>query len=41
MSDAMDNEFAAVPLKTKNTSHFVSKISRNRSDARCVQVSSP
>jgi hypothetical protein len=39
--DASDSELADVPLNTKNTSHFVSKMSRIRSDALCVQVSSP
>src|SRR5262249_10386379 len=40
-SDASDSELADVPLNTKNTSHFVSKTSRMRSDAFAVHASSP
>src|SRR6266403_945028 len=39
--EASESEFAAVPLKTKNTSHFVSKTSRIRFEALSVQVSLP
>ena len=40
-SDASDIELADVPLNTKNTSHFVSKTSRMRSDAFAVHASFP
>ena len=38
---ASDSEFAAVPLNTKNTSHFVSNRSRIMSAARAVHSSLP
>src|SRR5215213_1742183 len=40
-NDASESEFAAVPLKTKNTSQLVSKTSRTRLEASSVQRSSP
>src|SRR5438445_7397971 len=40
-SEARERELAAVPLKTKNTSHLVSKTSRIKLEAFSVQVSLP